>query len=299
MATPLRVKPKTAIKKAAQKQSAPKSSKRFSLPTKMSGEVLDMSGDTWMIYGPKKIGKTSLAVQFPGALLCAFEPASRSIKAYRVDCNEWPTFLDTVDALVRGDHQYKSVIIDTALEAYQICLEYASLKNGFEHPGGRDDYGASWNKVKNEFRKPFRELQAAGLNVIVVAHQKLKENETRAGQKFDSVCPALSSQADEFFKAMIGNQVYYHIRGAERFIQIRGTDYIDAGVGIDDSFLTPSGELVFAVPAGRSAGEAYDALERCFRNLQEQTFESETEKFDQEQIKKSIRKKLTAKSRRR
>lgn len=266
----------------------------YALPTEMSGGTVGISEDIWLIYGPKRIGKTSLAAQFPGALLCAFEPASRSVKAYREDCYTWDRFLQVVSALVkqRDPKKFTCAVIDTGLEAYQMCMDYTGKKFGFEHPGGLNDYGASWDKVKKEFRKPFIELQAAGIALIIVCHERLKENETRAGQKFDSVIPAISTQADEFFRAIVGNLVYYHMRGKERFIQVRGTDYIAAGVGGEDHFLTPSGEQVYAVPAGRSYKEAYQNLVLAFENKQEITFADETQKYDEEKVADSIRKYL-------
>ena len=267
----------------------------LSLPDYMTGETLSMSDDVWLIYGPKRIGKTSLAAQFPGAILMAFEPASRSVFAFRSDCPTWETFLSYVKLLCKPGHKYKSVIIDTGLEAYQMCVEYTCKKFNFDHPGGQNDYGASWDKVKKEFRRPFIELSAAGLNLIIICHDRLKENETRAGQKFDSVIPAISTQADEFFRAIVGNLVYYHMRGKERFIQVRGTDYISAGVGGENHFFTPAGEQIYAVPAGRSYKEAFNNLSAAFNNEQEVTFSDETMKYDEEMIQAGIRKHLKKK----
>lgn len=265
------------------------------LPTAMSGDTSNVNEDIWLIYGPKRIGKTSLASQFPGSILLAFEPASRSVMAFRRDCPSWDKFLAVVALLKKKNHKFKIAVIDTGLEAYSMCMEYTCKKYGFEHPGGQNDYGASWDKVKKEFRKPFLELQASGLNIIIICHERLKENETRAGQKFDSVIPAIPGQVDEFFRAIVGNLVYYHMRGKERFIQIRGTDYISAGVGGENHFLTPSGEQVYAIPAGRSYREAYENLLYCFDNKQEETFSDETMKYDEEKIADSIRKHLKKK----
>jgi len=264
----------------------------LSLPTDVTGDTVSISDDIWLIYGPKRIGKTSLAAQFPGALLMAFEIASRSVHAKRVDCTSWEKFLGYVKLLMKEKHEFKTAIIDTGLEAYKMCLDFSCKKYGFDHPGGQNDYGASWSKVNDEFRKPFLELSAAGMNLVIVCHERLKENETRGGQKFDSVIPALSSQADEFFRAMVGNMVYYHMRGKERFIQIRGTDYIAAGVGGEEHFLTPSGEQVFAVPAGNSYQSAFYNIISAFNNEQEYTFADETQKYDEEKVQDSIRKHL-------
>jgi len=275
---------------------APGEVKPFALPTEKSAASMNMNDHSWLIYGAKKIGKTSLACQFPGHLLFSFEPASKSVEAYKVDCPTWDAFLGYIAELESATHEFKTVIIDTGYEAYYRCMEYVCGKNHIEHPGAQNDFGASWSKVTTEFRKAHLRLAVLGLGMIVVFHETLKDSETLAGQKFDMVLPNWPSQAENLYRAIIDNVVHYHYRGKDRFLLVRGSDYATAGVAMN--FKTPEGEDIYAVPGGTSAQDAFEYLGIAFTNEQQYPFKDETDGDTQEKLADSMRKKLRNKKQR-
>mgnify|MGYP000270812357 CR=1 FL=1 len=265
------------------------------LPMEESAPSVCLEDQTFLIYGAKKVGKTSLACQFPGALLFAFEPASRTVRARRADCPRWADFLGYIDQMEKKAHGAKTVVIDTGFEAYGRCLEHVCAREGIEHPHDRNDYGKTWKMVGDEFRKAHIRLSALGLGLVVLCHEKMKENETRAGQKFDTLIPNLSGQADDYYRSVVDNLVHFHYRNQQRFLTLRGSDYIMAGVGSPEHWKTPKGEPVYAVPAGSSPAQAFQNLKSAFENKQPQSFKDETEKFVEEGIAAGVRRHLSKK----
>jgi len=263
-----------------------------SLPTEMSVPSHRLEDYCWLIYGPKKVGKTSLACQFPGAIVFEFEPASRAVRAFKANTPDWATFLAYIKQLETTQHNFNTAVIDTGFEAYQRCLEFVAHREGWSHPGGQNDFGASWKKVGDEFRAAHIRLNAAGMTVVILCHDKVIEDETRAGQKFSRTIPNLSGQADDYYRAAVDNMIYYHFRDKQRFLTLAGSDYIMAGVaGREENWLTPDGEQVWSVPADDGAAAAFTRLKDAFHNKQLHTFREETEQFEDDEITRSMREK--------
>jgi len=276
----------------------------LSLPTEMHLPTNDLSKQSWLIYGRKKIGKSSLAAQFPGSLNFSFEPGSEEIKLFKVDIPigtklepGWKYFVKYIDLLEKTKHNYKMAVLDTGFEAYNRCLEYVCTTRNIPYPK-HDDFGDSWNAVKTEFRMQHTRLKQMGIGLIIICHDKMKQDETPAGQKFDYIIPNLSAQADDLYRGIIANVGYYHYREKQRFLIIRGTDYIMAGVASgDERWRTKSGDPVYSVPMGTNAQQSYANLLRAFNNQQTESFEDETKRFADEEKAFSIRKKAKKPSR--
>lgn len=269
----------------------------LTLPTQATASCGGIGDTSFLIYGKKRIGKSSLAAQFPGAIVFAFESASNRVKAHRVMCETWDKFLGYIQLIKKTpNHPYKIAVLDTGFEAYSRCKEYLCRKNGIEFTSDAKDHGGIWDKISAEFRRAHIELQSLGLQLIVVCHEQLVEQETRAGQKFDMVAPKLSKQADDYYRACIENVVYYHHRDRQHWLTLRGSDYVFAGVVGDEdapAFMTPDGEKIYAVYAGESPREAFENLLAAFNCEQEATFADETEKFEEIEMTNSMRKKVT------
>lgn len=271
--------------------------KELVLPTECNEIPIPLEEHHWLIYGQKKVGKSSFAVQFEHTLHMAFESAAKTVKSVRVDCTDWSDFVEYISLLEKGKHSFKNVIIDTGLEAYNRCMEWVCKQNNIEHPSGQNDFGLSWGKVSAEFRKQHERIKNLGLGLIIVCHEKLKESETIGGQKFEQIVPALSSQADEYYRGAIDNVIYMHKRGGERFMVVRGSDFCVAGIGFDpdEHFGTSEGEPISAVPMGTSAKIGYKNFIEAYENMQCETFTDETKRFEDESIAKSIRENLRKK----
>jgi hypothetical protein len=260
-----------------------------------------MDQTSWMFYGLKRIGKSSLASKFPGSIVFRFEIASQRNKAQAFDCPTWAHFLKGIDLMkaertLMGDQWHRRIaVIDTPFEGYARCKEYVCRKNGVTYTSDAKDRGGIWDKISAEFRRAHMELQALGLGLAVVCHDEIKECQTMSGQTFDMIVPKLSKQADDLYRAIIQNVILYHYRDRQRWLTLRGSDYVFAGViGDEDDpvFMTPEGKKVYAVYAGETATEAFTNLQAAFNCEQTETYSDTTQQFEAAAMAASIREKI-------
>jgi len=231
---------------------------------KPSGNFFDYNV---LIYGQRKIGKTTLAAESPSAYFFFFEP-NDSYELYRSNIESWDDFMFLSEEFAKGKHDYRTSIIDTGRPCYTMALQYACKKHGFEHPGGQNDRGMAWAKVTAEFELPVRKLMNAKTGFIVIAHESQEEVTTRTGQVFHQIRPDLPSSAARLFANEIYNIFYYYKDNDGRWLQIEGDEYIQCGHRMRGHFLTPSGERINRIPMGNDEKTGYRNLMRAFDNQQ-------------------------------
>lgn len=240
-----------------------------------------------MIYGMKKIGKTSLANQLSDNMLhLMVEPQARNLPIYQVACETYEDLIGYTKNLKLGKHGFDSVSLDPLPLFYQKSMDYTCRVNNFQHPSGQNDHGASWSKVRKDFNKGVEPLLRLDTGIIFHAHETEAELETREGKKYTIIRPEGGTQVWDFINANIENIWYYHVRNGKRFLQVRGDEYAFACTAWTDKFYTPDGRQVVAVPMGDSPEEGYENLLKAFRNEQERTY-SEDEKVLEKKIRRS------------
>lgn len=272
-------KVRVVTKKARQKVAADEDSPRASLPTEKSKPATKIHQFTWLIYGKKKIGKTTLVTQFPKCVMFLFEPGSKAISAFKVpvdrEClSNWGDALSHIKLLKkRSSHPFQTVCFDPGNKAYEMCLRHVCKKLGITHPGKQNDYGASWHAVSEEFQDVHSRLAGMGMAFVVIAHEKSKEIEDPdTGVTYDVIMPRFPGGASDFYEGVIDNIGYYHYVGRRRYLQIRGTQTVVAGTRCQNNFLTPEGAPIFKIPMGDSCGEAFRNIVKAFNNQQKRTY---------------------------
>lgn len=268
------VKKKGAVKKPVQNENRKKvhlSKKKF----KPSDNLEDYN---ILIYGQRKVGKTTLAGEMNNPYFFMFEP-NESYEFYKSDVDNWEDFLDLVNEFSKGDHNFGRAVIDTVRPCFNTCMDYTCKKFGFDHPGSQNDYGASWSKVRKEFEIPIRKLMInSKFGFIALAHEIDKEITTRSGATFYQVAPDLPATASKLIGNEVHNIFYYFIENGKRWLQIAGDEYICAGHRMRGRFLTTSGDRIFKIPMGNSETEAWKNLQNAFNNKQKNSYEPKKKK---------------------
>lgn len=133
-----------------------------------------------VIYGPEGIGKTTLASAFPKPLFIDTEGGTANLDVHRTPRPVlWTQLLNFCDEIARDPGEYKTLVLDTADWAEKLCVTHIckkANKTSVEDFG----YGKGYTILAEEFMNLIQRLDAvnaAGLNVVVVAHAKMRKQE--------------------------------------------------------------------------------------------------------------------------
>ena len=144
----------------------------------------DLKGKYIFLYGPPKIGKTTLAVQFPRNLLLGFEHGWNAIdNVMAVDVPTWTEFKKYVKQLSTDEdlkQQFDTVTVDTIGLAYERCEQYICDRENVDKIGDIP-YGAGFKMVDQEFegtvRKITQVLDETGrtsYGLCLIGHEKVR-----------------------------------------------------------------------------------------------------------------------------
>lgn len=210
------------------------------LPTKPGKVLLDFLGYTLFVFGPPKIGKSSL-FKHNKYFYLGFEKGLKALGVFKRYMKDWETFLGYLELLEEDCSRYNGVVVDTAEKMYDSCLKYTCEKYGMEHPSD-EEYGKGWERVKTEFTRAIVRLENLPLNKAYVSHSHVstisstkKKDRTRISPKLSGTARhALLSQVD-----MIIYIGYSQADGVTRRIYMQGSELIEAGGRLNEVFRFP------------------------------------------------------------
>lgn len=168
----------------------------------------DLSGYITYIYGAPKTGKTTLAVQMPGAVLLAFEKGYNALPGVMAqDITSWGEMKQVYRELKKSavKEKFQSIIVDTIDIAADMCQKYICDQNGITTLGELG-FGKGWTFFKNEFSQVFRGLTQLGYAVFFIGHDKevLDDNGNR------TIRPALTNSTRTIIAGMADIIGYAH-----------------------------------------------------------------------------------------
>jgi hypothetical protein len=214
---------------------------------------------TTLLFGEKKIGKTSLAAQFPDAMFMMFEPGGKALSLYQEAVEDWKTAKRFVK-LLHKDKRFRYVVVDTADQAFKRCSKHICAKLGIEHPSD-EGYGKGWEALRNEFDNWVIDLIACRKGIMFISHATEKEISKRDGIKYHKILPTMSNQARDVLEPVVDLWLYYGYRGEKRTLTVRGSDHIGAGHRLTNHF-----KGVRSISMGTSPEEAYKNFMDAFHN---------------------------------
>ena len=260
-------------------QPQAKSRSGFTLPTQKSEPIDTIEKAIMLLYGERKIGKTSLASRFTDAFFLMFEPGGSGLSIYQQDIADWNMFCEFVDLLQEQTDFYRTIVIDTIDIAYEKCMEYVCKREGFGHPSDKEvGFGKGWKLVDTEFKKQMTRLLQTGRGTVFVSHAHTKEFQAMSGPKFDKLVPTMGTQAARYIIGLADILAYYGYYGEERFLTIRGSDSVECGHRLRENFwVEDRSERVHSIPMGKDEDEAYANFMLAFNNKQQTNGKPEDE----------------------
>ncbi len=132
------------------------------------------------IYGGAKLGKTTLASEWPAPYYCRTSEGERQsagtpMKSFGVS-ETYQDVLDQISFMLEAEHDRRTFVLD-ALDGLEVMIyAEACARNGWtdvEEPGFGRGYAAA-HAIWLEFIKEVLKLKKAGFYVVLISHVKAK-----------------------------------------------------------------------------------------------------------------------------
>lgn len=157
-----------------------------------------------VIYGEEGVGKTTFANLFPAPINLDIEDGSKHLDIARVeDIKNWEDILQTVKYLLENEHEYKTLILDTADWLEKLCDEKICKD---ENCTSVEDlaYGTGYGKRRTYFGMLLNRLNAlkSKMNIIFLAHSKIEKIDPpqNSAQPYDHISLKCSKQVAPLLK---------------------------------------------------------------------------------------------------
>lgn len=148
-----------------------------------------------VIYGPEGIGKSTLASASPNPLFLDTEMGTGQLEVDRLDIENLGQIGATINALLNEQHEYKTVVLDTADNLWRLCADSICAENNWtdiEKPG----FGKGYAMAADKFRIVlgwFDRLIARGINVVIVSHAKVDKVNPPDNAEYSKYCIKVSA----------------------------------------------------------------------------------------------------------
>jgi hypothetical protein len=238
----------------------------------------DMRRYSWLLYGNKGIGKTSLASRFAGAFFLALEPGVKGLRVRSKPVPDWDHFIGYVDLLVKANDPEMTVVVDTVDLVYDYIYDSECKRMGINSPKDNDDWGATWRDIRKQFRRQVERLLALPGGVVFISHDTEKEVTlvtAEGNMTTDRVQPTIAKQGLMEIEGLVDIAGYYGYSGNDRFLWVQGSQTRVAKCRPEEHFIVKGTQgqrlpqKIERVPMGSTSLEAFSNLQKAFNNLQE------------------------------
>lgn len=252
-------KKKTRRRKTATPKPPPQTTaRRLHIPGPTEKTVVSENLHDYAILfmGDKGWGKSTTASGFDGNLSFMWEPRRKNLSLREIgakdglifktaqeimddpNCDPWPLFKDYVYTAI-DDSTVETITYDSVDIAYQACFESICARLGVTHPKQiKDDYGNSWNVIKNEFSQLIDRIRGSdSTGVVFLTHTKEREREVE-GEVLEILSPSCSPACMQILKACCSFWFYGGWDDGKRYVQVRDPERlveVAAGCGFVDS----------------------------------------------------------------
>lgn len=196
----------------------------------------DLKGKFVCIYSLPKVGKTSLACQFPKNLLLAFEKGYNAIGGAKpVDIMKWSDLKLVLRQLEKPEAKdlYDTVTIDTVGIAWEMCEQFICAQNGVQKIADIP-WGGGYSACKREFESCLRKITQLGFGLVIIAHVDKRIEKRADDSEVEILGPAIPKRAYEIVNQLVDIIGYIDVSwdeegNSERWLYTRKTPTVMAG----------------------------------------------------------------------
>jgi len=152
------------------------------LPTEKTDIETDPAKFTYFFYTPPGLGKTTFASGLPDVMFVDTERGTKHLSVFKVDVDTWEDFRTIVLELMKGDHHFQTIIIDTVGRLIEMCIRYCMKTMGIQHPS-EAGWGAGWDKCKKEWDNTITKLIYSPYGLWFLGHSTTRTITMDGGAK--------------------------------------------------------------------------------------------------------------------
>lgn len=196
----------------------------------------DLKGKYLCVYGLPKVGKTSMAAQFPKNLLLGFEHGWNALSGIKaVDITRWADFKMVLRQLERPEarEMYDTITIDTVGIAWEMVEAFTCQQNGVQKLN-EIPWGAGYTAAKKEFENCLRKITQLGYGLVIIAHVEKRIEKRADNDEVEILGPAIPRRAYDIVNQLVDIIGYIDVTwddqgNSERWLYTRKTPTIMAG----------------------------------------------------------------------
>ena len=196
----------------------------------------DLRGKFVCIYSLPKLGKTTLACQFPKNLLLGFEHGWNAIAgAKAIDVTKWTDFKIILRQLEKPEvkQMYNTITLDTVAIAWQLCEDFICAQNGVQKIADIP-WGQGYTDCKKEFEGCLRRITQLGYGLVVIAHVDKRIEKRADDTEVEILGPAIPRRCYEIVNQLVDLIGYIDVTwdehgNSQRWLYTRKTPTILAG----------------------------------------------------------------------
>ena len=228
----------------------------------------DLKGKFVCIYSLPKVGKTSMACQFPKNLLCGFEHGWNALAGIKpIEITRWSDFKLVLRLLEKPESKsmYVTVTLDTVGIAWQMCEDFVCAQHGVQKIGDIP-WGGGYTACKKEFENCLRKITQLGYGLVIIALVVKRIEKTVDDTEIEILGPAIPKRAYDIVNQLVDIIGYIDITwdedgNSERWLYTRKTPTVMAGSRF--KYLAPKikfgyNELVAAISDAIEKAERLD-----------------------------------------
>ena len=229
------------------------------------------------LYGAPFSGKTFFANTFPDPLMLNTDGNIKYVDAPYISIRDevtmngrmavrklgWEKFKEVLAELEKGEHPFKTIIIDLLEDTYEQCRLYMYKTLGITHES--DDSFRAWDKVRTEFLSTIKKFMALNVeNIVLISHEDTSKDITRRDGKLTAIKPNIQDKIANKVAGMVDIVARVIADGDNRRISFKADEVVFGGgrLTVKEREIPPTFEALAAVydEANQNAAAALGAV---------------------------------------